>query len=84
MGIGQQAVTGITEGSRMDMELTFVKPFESKAKTFMSTEDAGASQTKVQWGFTGHSPWPMNLMSFVIKNDLQAGLNNLKALLEKQ
>jgi len=83
MGVGQQAVTSIAEGSRVDMDLTFIKPWESKAKTFIATEDAGANQTKVTWGFSGHSPWPMNLMSFVIKSDLQTGMNNLKAVMEK-
>ncbi len=86
VGKGEQEIKSIKEGERMDMEIRFERPFKNVANAFMSTEDAGASQTKVSWGFAGKSPWPFNLMSAMMKgsmeNDLQTGLNNLKKNLE--
>jgi len=88
VGAGSQTIASIKEGDRIDIDLHFLKPFEGKAKAYMSTEDA-AGQTKVKWGFDGAMPYPMNIMLLsdkmcnMIGDDLQTGLNNLKALLEK-
>jgi hypothetical protein len=54
----------------------------------MTTEALTEQQTRVTWGFTGHMPYPMNLMLLVtdvesrIAADLQQGLQNLKLILE--
>lgn len=90
VGQGEQTITKIVEGERMEAALHFVKPFESNAQCFFTTEAVDATQTKVKWGFDSKMPYPMNVMQLFmdmdkqIGGDFQTGLNNLKAVLEKQ
>lgn len=88
VGKGEQEITKVTEGERVDMELRFERPMKSTANSFMTTSDAGANQTKVVWGYDAHSNYPMNIMSFFMKGMLgsafQTGLNNMKKNLESK
>lgn len=89
VGAGEQEITAIEEGKRIDYELRFKKPFESTAKTFMTTEAISQNQTKVSWGFQSEMPYPFNFMKLffdmekMIGDDFQTGLNNMKSILEK-
>ncbi len=89
VGVGEQQITKITDGDRVDMELRFKKPFEATDFAYMTTEQSGENQTKVKWGFNGKMPYPMNLMLLfmnmdeMLGKDLAKGLDNLKANLEK-
>ncbi|WP_286261954.1 SRPBCC family protein [Thalassotalea atypica] len=89
VGTGEQEITGIDEGKRIDFELRFFKPFESTEPAYMVTEAINESSTRVKWGFSGHMDYPMNLMFLfmdfeqIIGDDLQTGLDNLKTLQEK-
>ena len=73
----------------MDTELRFIKPFESTAQGYMTTESVSDNQTKVKWGFTGNMAYPLNLMKLFMNpeksvgDDFSTGLNNLKSILEK-
>jgi uncharacterized protein YndB with AHSA1/START domain len=88
VGKGEQEITGIIEGQRIDYELRFIEPFESTSLAYMITEDVSDQQTKVRWGFTGRMNYPMNLMLLfmdfekMIGDDFEHGLENLKAILE--
>lgn len=88
VGAGEQEITKITEGQRIDFALRFKKPMEDTAVGFMSTETVAGNQTKVKWGISGVIPYPMNIMLPMMKmdqmigNDLQKGLENLKTKLE--
>jgi len=88
VGIGEQEILKIMENERLDYELRFYEPFESTANAFLSFEAQGENQTKVVWGLNSEMPYPMNLflltmdMDAMIGNDLQVGLDNLKALME--
>ena len=88
VGKGEQEIMKITVGSRVDIELRFVKPFKSEAKVYLSTNALSAEQTEVEWGMTGNTPFPMNLfllfanMDKAIGKDFEKGLSNLKAILE--
>ncbi|MFG4003237.1 SRPBCC family protein [Flavobacterium aquidurense] len=88
VGVGEQEITKITEGKRIDFALRFKKPMEDTAVGFMSTETVEGNQTKVKWGINGVIPYPMNIMMPMMKmdqmigNDLQKGLENLKTKLE--
>jgi len=90
VGEGEQEIKKITEGERMDTELRFKRPFETKADAYITTDAAGDSQTKVKWGFTGSMPRPMNLMMVVmdmdkeVGKDFQEGLDSLKTIMEKR
>ncbi len=89
VGKGEQEIKNINEGERMDMELRFYKPFKATDNAYMTTEAVGENRTKVKWGFNGKMPYPMNLMLVFMNMDkmlgteMQTGLNDLKALLEK-
>ncbi|MTH18266.1 SRPBCC family protein [Flavobacterium sp. LC2016-01] len=88
VGVGEQEITKITEGKRIDFALRFKEPMNDTAVGFMSTESASGNQTKVKWGISGVMPYPMNIMLPMMKmdqmigNDLQKGLENLKAKME--
>jgi hypothetical protein len=90
VGKGEQEILSIKEGERIDYELRFIKPFEAKDKAYMVTETASDNQTKVKWGFNGRMKFPMNLMLLfmdmdkMLGKDLDAGLQNLKMILEKK
>ncbi|MFC4873198.1 SRPBCC family protein [Negadavirga shengliensis] len=89
VGTGEQEIKGITEGERIDFELRFIKPFEATSPAYMTTESLSENETVVKWGFSGHMNYPMNFMMLfmdfeeMIGEDLQSGLNNLKAQLER-
>lgn len=90
VGAGEQEIKKIVENERIDTELRFLKPFESKADAYFLTDAAGENQTKVTWGFTGSMPRPMNLMLAVmdmdkeVGKDFDEGLNSLKTIVEKR
>ena len=90
VGVGEQEIKKIVEGERLELELRFKVPYESKANACMTTEALSPNETKVTWGFKGQMPYPMNLMLVTMNMDkmlgkeLQTGLENLKVLLEKK
>lgn len=89
VGVGEQEITSITPGKRIEFALRFKKPMDDTAVGFMSTETVSGNQTKVKWGINGVIPYPMNIMLPMMKmdqmigNDLQKGLDNLKTKMEK-
>jgi hypothetical protein len=88
VGSGEQEITKIVDGERIDTQLRFKEPFNSSSDAYMITEAVGENQTKVKWGFAGTMPKPFNLMSLVmdmdkeVGKDFEEGLNTLKAKLE--
>jgi len=88
VGAGEQEIKKVTEGDRLDTELRFKEPFESKSDAYMITEATGPETTKVKWGFSGTMPRPLNLMMLVmdmdkeVGNEFDEGLANLKRILE--
>jgi uncharacterized membrane protein len=89
VGIGEQEITKITEGKRIDFALRFKEPMNDTAVGFMSTDAITANQTKVKWGINGVFPYPMNIMmpmmnmDKMIGKDLDKGLENLKEQMEQ-
>lgn len=90
VGSGEQEITKIIDGERIDYELRFLEPFESRMPAYMITERINENQTKVRWGVDGKMEYPMNLMMAfmnmdqMVGNDFETGLNNLKNILEKE
>jgi hypothetical protein len=90
VGKGEQEIIKITPGERIDLDLRFEKPFESTNPTYLITESISDNQTKVRWGFSGESPFPLNVMLLFmnmeesIGKDFDEGLSNLKNIVEKQ
>jgi uncharacterized protein YndB with AHSA1/START domain len=89
-GKGEQEILKITENERIDYELRFLAPMESKDHIYMSTQSLTDSSTVVRWGFDGKMKYPMNLtllfldLDQLVGKDLEKGLSNLKEILEKQ
>ncbi len=89
VGKGEQEIKKIEPGARIDFELRFIEPFESKDQAHMTTEALSDSTTRVKWGFDGHMDYPMNIMLLcmdfdkMLGGDLEIGLQNLKTQLEK-
>lgn len=90
VGSGEQEITKIIEGERIEYELRFKEPMESTEYAYMTVESVSEQQTRVKWGFYGKMEYPMNLMllfmdfSQMIGDDFKVGLNRLKAILEKE
>lgn len=90
VGVGEQEIKKIVEGQRLDVELRFKVPYESTDYAYMTTEALSPTETKVNWGFKGKMPYPMNLMMVTMNmegmlgKELQTGLDNLKAHLEQK
>lgn len=88
-GKGEQKITKIADGERIDYEIHFIEPMESTDSAFMTFVALSDSTTTVKWGFFGKMKYPMNLMLLtmdmekMLAPDLQNGLNNLKGILEK-
>lgn len=89
VGVGEQEILKLTEGSRIDTEIRFKKPFESTSRSYMTFDEIAPEQTKVKWGFTGSMPKPMNLMLLFVDmdkevgKDFDEGLQSLKTIMEK-
>ncbi len=89
VGEGEQEITKIVEGERVESELRFLKPFKSTSDAYLVTESVGNDKTKVVWGFSGQNKFPMNIMMLfmnmdkAVGKDFEEGLVNLKAILEK-
>lgn len=88
VGVGEQEIIGMEEGSRVDYALRFKEPFEASDIAYFQLESLDAEKTKVIWGFEGYMAYPMNSMLLVmdmeglIGNDFSDGLDRLKAILE--
>jgi hypothetical protein len=76
------------ESKRIELGLHFIKPFEGKATSWMITQSATATETKLKWGMKGRTAYPMNLMNLfvpgILGKDLETSLAVLKNVLEKQ
>jgi uncharacterized protein YndB with AHSA1/START domain len=86
VGVGEQEIKNIAENNRIDFELRFQKPMKATNQAYLITEDAGENQTKVTWGMTGRTDFPVNLLCNLmhgqVEKDFAAGLANLKEILE--
>jgi len=89
VGQGEQEITAIKEGERVDFELRFIKPFENKSTAAITTQSVGANQTKVKWYFRGERNYISKLMYLLLRlekmlgNDMVISLNTMKGVLEK-
>ncbi len=88
VGKSQQEIKQIVEGERIEYEIRFTEPFQSTDPAYVTTEAVAGNRTKVKWGYHGKMAYPTNLMIPFIKGrigkDIDTGLANLKAILEKQ
>ena len=89
LGRGEQEISKITEGERIDFQLRFYEPMASVSPAYMTTDSISATQTKVKWGMSGTMTYPTNAVllfmdiSEILGRDLTTGLTTLKGVLEK-
>ncbi|WP_222984451.1 SRPBCC family protein [Flagellimonas meishanensis] len=89
VGEGEQELTKIVDGERIESELRFLKPWKSTSDAYLTTEEIDASTTRVTWGFSGKNKFPMSIMMLfmnmdkMVGKDFEEGLSSLKQTLEK-
>lgn len=82
VGKGKMEIIRLTDDSIV-IRLNFIEPFENEDITYYVISDEGEG-TKVEWGMQGSSPYPFNLMMFVmgmekqVGTDFENGLGKLK------
>ena len=90
VGEGEQEIKKLVENERVETELRFIRPFESKADAYLILTPVNENQTKAKWGFKTNMPRPFNLMQLVVDidkevgKDFAEGLSSLKTIMEKQ
>ncbi|AEM69099.1 Polyketide cyclase/dehydrase [Allomuricauda ruestringensis DSM 13258] len=90
VGEGEQEITKIVEGERIESELRFLKPFKSTSDAYIVTKELDKNSTKVVWGFSGKNKFPMSIMMLfmnmdkAVGKDFEEGLASLKEILENQ
>jgi len=89
VGEGEQEITKIVEGERVESRLRFIKPWKSESDAFLSVKEVGGGNTEVTWGFSGNNKFPFSIMTLfmsmdkMIGKDFEEGLSSLKSNLEK-
>ena len=90
VGVGEQEITKIDPGKRIDYELRFKEPMEDTNLAYMTVDSIGENKTLVKWGFNGVMTYPSNItllfLDFdkMIGGDFEYGLNKLKSILEEK
>jgi hypothetical protein len=88
VGEGEQEITGILPGERIEGELRFLKPWKSQSDCYLITEDTPEKGTKVTWGFKGRNKFPIGIMMLfmnmdkMVGKDFEEGLASLRSQLE--
>lgn len=89
VGEGEQELTKIVDGERVESELRFLKPWKSTSDAYITTEEIDQDNTKVTWGFSGKNKFPTSIfmlfmnMDKAVGGDFEEGLSSLKELMEK-
>ncbi len=88
VGEGMQTIAAMTE-DRIDYDLSFIRPMESKAKSAYVLKSISENQTEISAEFYGeNAPFPFTFLSnfagkYFITDAQTKNLANLKAILEK-
>ena len=88
-GKGRMQIVESISPSKVSVKVDFVRPFEAHNLNQLSLVPDG-SQTRVTWSINASQLYAMKLMGIfmsmegVFGTHIQSGLNNLKALAEKQ
>lgn len=84
VGDGKQVITQIDPGKKVEMNLFFNGSETANPSSFVVTPIDSISSS-VAWQIDGTMPYPFNIMSlcYDMNKDFDAGLQNLKRILEK-
>ncbi|WP_207533419.1 SRPBCC family protein [Desertivirga arenae] len=87
-GKGEQEIKNIEEGKEVNIEIRFEKPFKGIAYAPITTEAVNDKQTRVTWGMSGKSNYPMNFVNLfndkMLGGDIEQSLALLKKNLEQR
>lgn len=87
-GEGEQEIKGLSEGSSIETEIRFIRPFPGVAAANTRLETTAGGETRVTWSNASTMAYPMNIMMALIEKmlakDMDTSLQNLKRILEKQ
>jgi hypothetical protein len=88
VGSGEQETIKLEQNKSIEYEIRFSKPMQNVAKAKFVFFPASSGQTEFMWGFYSPTKFPMKLFKPIFQKilgkDLEKGLINLKAVLEKQ
>ncbi len=88
VGEGEQEITKIVPGERIESELRFLKPWKSTSDAYLVVDGLDKENTRVTWGFSGKNKFPMRIMVFfmnmdkAVGKDFEEGLASLKSRME--
>lgn len=88
VGSGEEEIKNIINGEKIETELRFKKPIEERSRAYFVVESLGDKQSRVKWGVRGETPFPANVVCFILNlrgkfsKDFDEGLTNLKTILE--
>lgn len=89
MGDGEQVITKVAEGERVDIDLIFKGMMGGTSPAYIATKVLSDSTTQVTWAMSGKMNYPMNFMGLfmsmdnMIGTEYQKSLEQLKGVLEK-
>jgi uncharacterized protein YndB with AHSA1/START domain len=87
VGAGSQKIIGISEGNKIEYEITFLRPMKNIGNSSFTIESINDTQTKVTWDFKCPTKFPMSLFKGMFQKmlgkDISKSLENLKNNLEK-
>lgn len=86
VGEGFQTITALSL-DRMDVDVTFIRPFEGSCKASNMFKEVSSSQTQLTMEFYSNDKYPFNLMSYffvkgMLKKDMTKNLENVKKNIE--
>lgn len=88
-GKGEQEIKQLIPNQKIQTEIRFEKPFKGVSEAILTTQPAGAGQTKVTYTFQGAKNFGMKIahllfgLEKILGKDLDTTMKNLKAQLEK-
>ncbi len=89
VGSGEMIIRNLVDNQRVDYDLIFKEPQESKGKASIIFSPISASECKVTWTMEGKMNYPMNIfllmvdMDSIIGKQLGSSLTNLKLLMDQ-
>lgn len=82
---GEQEIVDIRNNQRVDFEIRFIEPTNSITSTYILTKEIDSFHTMVNWHYSSNIPEIMKeKMLPVLRNQLQAGINNMKKIIERK
>ena len=90
VGEGEQELLKIIPNELVQSELRFIKPYKSTSNAYLKVEKVLPEVTTVEWGFSGDYKFPISIfmifmnMDKAVGKDFEAGLADLKQLLERE